>query len=143
VGSIVFSCHGVNNFELIRSLSHKEIMEMQCDLLMSNSRDSNTITLVKGNIGHIFDGSLPHCADSLKLGLKKAFDLKKKERLPPGVLLRCSNSYCTWYSNHSSCSVVRPNSCCSTCGNWMQCVGCGYNRAPNYPSCQRCGKRFI
>ena len=116
---------------------------MQCDLLMSNSRDQKTITLVKGNIGHIFDGSHPHCADSLKLGLKKAFELKKKERQPPGVLLRCSHSYCSWYNNHSSCSTVRPNSCCSSCGSWMQCVGCGYNRTGNYAACQSCGKRFV
>ena len=143
VSSIVLSHHGVEDFELIRLSSHKEVMEMQCDLLMSNSRDTNTIKLVKGNIGHIFDGSLPHCAGSLKLGLRKAFDLKKKERQPPGVKLRCSYSGCSWYINHVSFSAVQPNCCCSMCGRWMQCVGCGYSRTSNYASCQSCGKRFI
>ena len=107
VGSAVFSRRVVNNFELICSSSYKEVMGMQCDLLMSNSRDPRTIALVKGNIGHIFDGSLPHCAESLKLELKKAFDLKKKERQPHGVKLGCSNNSCAWYSNPPPYSTVR------------------------------------
>ena len=119
---------------------------MQCDLLMSNSRDQKTITLVKRNIGHIFDGSRPHSADSLKLGLKKAFELKKKERQPPGVKLRCSYSGCAWYSNPVSYSSIGSNSSyCPNCGHryWMVCVGCGVARCGNYASCQSCGKRFI
>ena len=122
---------------------------MQCDLLMSNSRDPSTITLVKGNIGHIFDGSLPHCADSLKLGLRKAFDLKKKERLPPGVKLRCPYGNCAWYNNHPPYSSIGSNIYCQMCVSrgwgsyYFQCVGCGYSRNGNYTSCQRCGKRFI
>ena len=149
VGSIVFSRRGVNDFELIRPSSHKEIMEMQCDLLMSNSRDPKTIMFVKGNIGRIFDGSLPHCADSLKLGLKKAFDLKKKERQPPGVRLRCSNPNCSWYRNRLPCVPVGVSVCCPQCANrrlgsyYFQCVGCGYNRKSNHTSCQGCGKKFI
>ena len=136
------SHRGVSDVELLTlvcSRSHSEITEMQCDLLMSNSRDPNTITLVKENIGHVFDGSLPHCADSLKLGLKKAFDLKRQERRP----LRCSNVHCVGHNNHISCSSVAANSCCVCCGHWMQCVACGYNRCGNYTSCQTCGKRFL
>ena len=140
VSSIVLSYQEVSGFELFTLAclqSYSEITEMQCDLLMSHSRDPGTITLVKENIGHVFDGSLPHCADSLKLGLKKAFELKRQERRP----LRCSNVHCIGYSNHTSCSSVAANSCCS-CGYWMQCVACGYNRCGNYASCQSCGKRF-
>jgi hypothetical protein len=131
-----------SDFELLtptRSRSHSEIAEMQCALLMSNSRDLNTIALVKENIGGVFDGSLSHCADSLKLGLKKAFELKRQERRP----LRCSNGYCAGYNNYTSCSSVSANSCCAYCGHWMQCVACGYNRCGNYASCQGCGKRFL
>ena len=144
VSPVVFSCRGINGFELICSSSHKDIQEMQFDLLISNSKNPKTIALVKENIGHISDGSLSHCAESLKLGLKKAFDLKKQKKHPPGVKLRCSSTYCTWYSNHVPYSNVQRNSCCSSCGSWMQCVGCGYNRTNySYASCQSCQKKFI
>ena len=68
---------------------------MQFDLLISNPKNPKTIVLVKENIGHISDGSLSHCAGSLKLGLEKAFDLKKQKRQPPGVKLRCSDYRCS------------------------------------------------
>ena len=118
---------------------------MQCDLLMTKSRDPRTITLVKGNIGHIFDGSLPHCADSLKLGLKKAFDLKKKERQPPGVGIRCTNGGCGWYNNPPSYPSIVGNVYCQCCGYryYFMCTGCGNARTVNCASCQHCGKRFI
>jgi len=60
-------------------------MEMQSDLLVSKLGDPKTITTVKENIGHIFDEPNSHCADLLKLGLKKAFDLKKQKRQLPGI----------------------------------------------------------
>ncbi|KAF9650018.1 hypothetical protein BDM02DRAFT_3128015 [Thelephora ganbajun] len=65
----------------------EKIMEMQCELLISNLRDQKTIRLVKENIGHISDGSSSHCGGALKLGLKKAFELKKKKRQPPAIAL--------------------------------------------------------
>ena len=72
----------------------------------------------------------------------KAFDLKRQKRQPPGLKLRCSDYSCSWYSNHVSRSIVRPDSCCSNCGSWMQCgeilarshvteehvMGCGCSR---------------
>ncbi|KAF9641851.1 hypothetical protein BDM02DRAFT_3133524, partial [Thelephora ganbajun] len=63
----------------------ERIMETQCELLISNFRDQKTIRLVKENIGHITDGSSSYCGGALKLGLKKAFELKKKKRQPPVV----------------------------------------------------------
>jgi len=118
---------------------------MQCDLLMSNSRDSKTIALVKENIGHIFDGSLPHCAETFKLGLKKAFDLKKKERQPPSAKLRCSNSGCAWYRNPPPYSSVTASVYCPCCGYYyyLMCVECGCTRAALSVSCLNCGGRFI
>ena len=123
-------------------------MEMECDLLVSNFRDPKTIALVKDNIERVSDGSLSHCADSLKLGLKKAFDLKKQKRQPPGVKLRCNYSSCTWYNNYVSYSSVGSNVYCTMCsrngwGNrYFQCTSCWQNRTSNYTSCQYCGKRF-
>jgi len=128
---------------------NEKIMEMECDLLISKFRDPKTIALVKDNIERVSDGSLSHCADSLKLGLKKAFDLKKQKRQPPGVKLRCSYSSCTWYNNHVSYSSVGSNVYCTMCNRngwgsyYFQCTGCRYNRTSSYPSCQSCGKRFV
>jgi len=121
---------------------HKDIQEMQFDLLNSNPKNPKTIALMKENIGHISDGSLSHCAESLKFGLNKAFDLKKLKKYPPGVKLRCSNGSCSWYSNHVSYLTLR-DYYCQSCRNWMQCAGCGYNRTSNYTSCQSCRKNFI
>ena len=141
VGSIFFFFNQwINGFELICSTSHKEIMEMQCDLLTSNFKNSETIALVKENIEHISDGSLPHCADSLTLGLKKAFDLKKQKN---GVMSRCSYYHCSWYHSQVSRSSVRSDGCCPSCGSWMQCIGCGTDWNGNNTSCRSCGKRFI
>ena len=60
--------------------SQQEIAELQCELLVSSFRDASTIARVKENIGHISNGSSSHCAGALKLGLKKAFELKKKRK---------------------------------------------------------------
>ena len=113
---------------------------MQCDLLVSNFKSPKTIALVKDNIGHIPDGSLSYRADPFTLGLKKAFDLKKQKN---GVKSRCSYYHCSWYHNQVSRSSARSDGRCPSCGNWMQCIGCGTNWNDNRPSCRGCGKRFI
>ena len=133
---------------LMRSSSQEKIMEMECELLVSKFKDPKTIGLVKEKIKNISDGSLSHCAGALKLGLKEAFELKKKKRQPPGVLLRCTNYSCGWMNTPVSYSSVGSNTYCPNCqysygSYYMQCVGCGYNRTSNYASCQSCGKRFI
>ena len=130
------------NVVLTCSFSQEKIMEMECELLVSNFKDPKTIGLVKENIRHFADGSSAHCADALKLGLKKAFKLKK----PSGVQLRCPNSSynCAWANTPVSYSSVGSNTYCPNCGNYyMRCVGCGHDRTSNYTSCQGCRKRFI
>ncbi|KAF9645626.1 hypothetical protein BDM02DRAFT_3119977 [Thelephora ganbajun] len=126
----------------------EKVMEMQCELLISSFRDQKTIGLVKENIGHISDGSSSHCGGALKLGLKKAFELKKKKREPPGVLLRCTNYNCAWHNNPVSYSSVGSNTYCTNCSYrhhnyYLQCDGCNYQRTSGYASCQSCGKNFI
>ena len=138
VGSIVSSSSEVDDFELIVSLSHKEIMEMQCDLLTSDFKDPKTFDLMKKNIGQISDGSLPHCADSLNLGLRKAFNLKKQRNC---VMLRCVYYHCSQRDQDVAYSSQQ-DGCCSYCRQWMQCAGCGSNLNGNFPSCRSCGKRF-
>ena len=131
-------------------------MDMQCNLLISDFKNPTTIALMQENIGHISDGSSSHCASALKLGFKKAFEVKKRES---GVLLRCSNYNCGWYSNPVSYSSVGSNIYCTQCSSnynnynynygynnnryYMQCVGCGYQRTSQYASCQSCGKKFL
>ena len=119
-------------------------MEMECDLLISKFKDPKTIGLVKEKIGHMSDGSSSHCAGVLKLGLKKAFELKKQKNC---VLLRCSRNGCAKYTTPISYSANGSNIYCPDCrryGNYyMQCTGCSYARTSNYTSCQSCGKKFL
>ncbi|KAF9785418.1 hypothetical protein BJ322DRAFT_829017 [Thelephora terrestris] len=125
----------------------KEILEMECDLLVSSSKGPSTVALVKDSIRRASDGSSPHCAGALKLGLEKAFKSKKESN---GVKLRCSHSSCNWYSNHVSYSSIGSGTYqCQMCinrgwgGYYFQCAGCGYNRTSNHTACQGCGKRFL
>jgi len=127
-------------------------MDMQCDLLISDFKNPTTIALMEENIGHLSDGSSPHCVSALNLGFKKAFELKKRNR---GVLLRCLNTGCGWY-NPVSYASVGSNVYCPHCYNnygynynygnrhyYLQCVGCGYQRTSNFTSCQSCKKKFL
>ena len=121
-------------------VSQDKIMEMQCDLLISNFRNPATITLMQENIGRISDGSSSHHASPLKLGFKKALEFKKRRG---GPLLRCSNSSCEWHSNPVSYSFVGSNIYCIWCSSYMHCTGCGNQRTNNYTSCWGCGKEFM
>ena len=134
---------------LTRSFRQYKIMDMQCDLLISDFRDSTTITLMQENIGRISNESSSHYASALKLGFKKAFELKKRDIC---VLLQCSNGNCGWHSNPVPYSSVGLNILCPECsGNaygyrdryHMKCAGCGYQRTSNYTSCQSCGRKFM
>jgi len=117
-------------------------MEMECELLISNFKDPKTIALVKENIGRISDGSSPHCGGALKLGLKKAVELKR------GALLRCTRNGCARNTTPASYSSVGSTTYCQDCrynyGNYyMQCTGCSNARTSTYASCQSCGKKFM
>ena len=124
-------------------------MEVQSELFISSFNDPKTIMRVREIVDDISDGSSPHCASALKLGLKKAFELKKRKRQPQGVLLRCDYTNCAWYSNHAAYASVGSNIYCPNCYNYgygsryLLCVGCGYARNGNYTSCQSCGQKFI
>lgn len=59
--------------------SQKEILEMQCDVLVPDLKSPKTITLVKENIRRISDGSSSHCASALNLVLEKAFEASDSE----------------------------------------------------------------
>jgi len=65
---------------------------MQSDLLASKWGDRETINTVKENIGLIFDGTHSHRADPLKVGLRKAFDMKKHVKQRRDADLRYSNT---------------------------------------------------
>jgi hypothetical protein len=88
----------INRRELTSSFSQKEIMEAQCDLLVSSFKDHKTIALVKENIRHISSGSSSHRAGALQLGLEKAFELKKKGREPAYRCRKCRDRGC-WTCN--------------------------------------------
>jgi hypothetical protein len=124
-------------------------MEMECELLISNFKNPKTIDLVGENIGRISDGSSSHAANALKLGLKKAFELKTVRK---SVKLQCSNYLCGWHNNPSTYANMRAGSnvycySCRDCGwgsYYFQCTGCANNRTSNgYTSCQSCGSTFV
>ena len=84
---------------------------MQWDLLVPNLGDPEKLALVKENVELISSGSSPHCAGTLKLGIRKAVKLEKEKRNPPGVL-RCTNSrFCSWRGDPSSVNY------CQVCAN--------------------------
>ena len=128
--------------------SQEKIMEMQCELLVSNFKDPKTIAHMKENIRRISNGSSSHCTRALKLGFKKALDLKKKGNC---VSLQCSYTGCAWYAGGVLYSglTARFDPYCQTCRgragwkHYLQCVGCKSLRTISCASCQSCGKRFL
>jgi len=143
VGFVASSDPGTNNLRLTCSYSQDKLKEMECELLISNIRDPKTVARVKENIERSSDGSSSHRAGALKLGLRKAFELKKQKKQPLGVLLQCGSSRCALYDNPVPRSSVGSNSICPTCSiYYMVCVGCRHTRTGDYASCQGCGKNF-
>jgi len=138
------------NIGLTCSFSQEKVMEMQCELLISNFKDRETIARVKEIIGRVPDEPSSHRGGALKLGLEKAFELKKQKRQPPGVLLRCTYSPCAWYHTPVTYSSAGTNlnGHCQNCinrgygGRYLQCVGCGTNRNGRHASCQSCKRNF-
>jgi len=118
-------------------------MEVECELLISTFKDPKTIALVKETIGHVSNGSSPHCAGALKLWLKKAFEVKKQKKLGSGVLLRCSRNGCPRNKYPISSRVAGSDIQCQLCkqqghGEYLtQCNACGSYRSPY--NVHRCG----
>ena len=140
VSVLAFPNRGVNYRQLTCSFSHKEIMEMQYDLLISNLKNEKTIALVKENIRRISDGSSSHCAGAPNLVLEMAVRSKKETK---GVKLRCGHPRCTWGTNPVPYLYVGGSVYCCHSGWYLQCIGCGSSRNGNYSSCQGCGIKFI
>ena len=141
MGFVTSNC-GACRLELMHLFSHREFMETQCDLLISNFKNPKTIALVKENIQHISDGSSSHRASALNLVLEKAVQLKKQSR---GAKLRCTYSGCEWNTNPASHSAVGASHYHARLGySTMVCSGCGYSRISDSSlSCEGCGRRFI
>ena len=116
-------------------------MELECDLLTTKFRDPKTVVLVREKIGGIFDGSLSHRAGTLKLGLEKAFEVKKQKVYSQ---LQCPNHSCARHGNPVSYSSIGSSTRCPNCRQFhMRCTACGHDRLGTYMSCKKCGKKFI
>jgi len=147
VGFVALTDPGIDDLGLMCSFSQEKIKEMECELLVSNFRDPKTVALVKENIGRSSDGSSSHRAGALKLGLRKAIELKKQKKQPPGASLRCGNHQCARHNNPAPCSSTGSALWClyssSCCSYYFLCGDCGHQRTSYYTSCQSCGKNFV
>ena len=148
---MVCSTGEVNGQKLTHSFSQEKLMDMQWDLLVAKPNNPGIVALIRDKIeDSISPWSSSHRAGVLKVALKKAIELKKKKKEPPGVLLRCSNLYdCTRYYNQVSLSEIGMNPFCSCSGPgtpfvyWFECSSCGFTRQGDYTACQNCGGRFL
>ena len=127
-------------YKLMHSFSQSEIMEMECDLLVSKFKDPRTIASVKEKIRHISDGSSSHQAGALQLGFEKAFESRAKRKRPGAVV--CNRQHCSRRGVQVTCSSLFNNSCPS-CKNYMECANCGQMRPGSYVSCTSCGVKFV
>ena len=129
--------------------SQEELVNIQWDLVIANFKDPKTITLLRDKVEDASFGSSSHRVGVLSAALKKAFEFKRNNRKPPGVMLRCSATYCTAYNNPPSYATIGSDIYCELCyGRWpgrrcFQCAGCGANRLRAYTSCQSCGGMFV
>jgi len=128
-------------------VSQKEIMEAECELLISDFKDLKNIDLVKERIIRISDGSSPHCASALNLILDKALEVQKRNS---EAKLRCTYSGCPWYGGHASLALVGQRiNLCTMCINQglnqhkLACAGCGRTRQGTETSCRTCERRFV
>lgn len=142
--TVFFNCNVDNHQQLLRSFRQEKVMEMQWDLLISDFENPKTAALVKENMRRVSDGSSTHCADTLKLGLKRAFDLRTC------VKLKCDNGNCTWYKNPVSISSIGPDtSYCPVCISrgqgckYLSCTYCGQKVIGYRASCEKCARRFL
>ena len=151
VSRIASSSDGVDRRGLMCPFSQEKVVEMHWDILIPNYQDPKTITLVRENVERISSGSSSYCAVTLKVGLKKAFEFKKKKRLPlkpHRAFVRCSNPSCSYHTSSMSCSPSITVFHCPYCkssglGSYcFQCTSCGHDRTGNYMSCQNCGGSF-
>lgn len=133
---------GMLRLELTGSSSQKDIMDVQCDLLVSDFKNLSTMAQVQTSIKEMFDGSFPHRAAPLRCGLEKAFELKKKKRERNGVVLRCITSYCGGYRKPVP-RIATSTNYCQRCACSLACAGCGYRRTNHNLTCERCGKYIL
>ena len=119
------------------SFSQKKVMTMESDLFILSLKDPGLIGPVSGSIGRIADESPSHFAGALKLGLKKAVELKRQRM---GVQLRCPR--CGYKVNtHTSWYQPLP---CLNCPNdrwnnyYMKCAACLDRGVQHDPQCKNC-----
>jgi hypothetical protein len=121
-------------------------MEMESEVFIPNLKTPRFIALVGEKIGQMSNGSSPHRAGALKLGLKRAIELRK-ERMNV-VQLRCGRPNCPW-NIPVAYAFAGQHIFCQDClwgfesRNHLQCTGCGTQRTGIYPACRSCEKKFI
>ena len=133
------------------SVSYPEIREMESRLLFSRFQSEATNLRMQEKFATAGAGRSVHGVDSLKLGLRSALDLKRRESLSPkGVFLRCKEQNCPGnrtYTSYPPAEAVNDEFCraCFRVGRSrpLFCVGCQRQRKARETRCQNCGKEFV
>ena len=133
------------------SISYPEIREMESRLLFSRFQSEATNLRMQEKFATAGASRSAHRADSLKLGLRSALDLKRRESLSmSGVFLRCREQDCPGnrtYTSYPPAEAVN-NEFCRACfrvgrARPLFCVGCQQQRKARETQCQHCGKEFV
>ena len=111
--------------------------------MILNLKDPQLIGMMSGDIGRVADGTPSHFASALKLGLKKAIELKRRSK---GILLHCSECGSQLYfkSDWYRTNYESGPPCPSCLGSWseaynvMECDFCRQGVIGGYISCQNC-----
>ena len=119
--------------------SQEKITKMESELFILNLRDPKLAGMMKGDNGRVADGSPSHFAGALKLGLKKAIELKRRSK---GVLLQCPGCGGKAYFNSNWYTPDESGPFCTNCpSSWNRTrMECGFCRnsgmVGDYASCQ-------
>lgn len=133
------------------SHSYEEVREMECRLFFSRFQNPETILRMQEKFGYVCANRSAYQADALKLGLKSALEIKKRNGLiGKGVMLKCRERNCpgnkTYTSYHLE-SVVK-NEFCQPClkigqERFLICESCGHERKGRDTWCRGCGKKYV
>lgn len=119
------------------------VREMQCQLLISSSRNEGVTTATEEHIRGLAGGQAPHRYAALSLGFKMAVGEKRRSPsvgtdFPAGPTLQCSNPDCSQRGRPLFVRDIGEKTVCQICRWRLRCCVCGRFRKPDRPNCSGC-----